>query len=165
MTLLPAIINRRAVRAYKADPVSDEQIAEIIRAAQFAPTAHGKAPLEFLVVRDPETKQRLFTLLEQEFLKEAPVLIVPVVAEGASVAPMQDLSVATENIFLQAAALGLGTVWKNLYDSNRDAAREILGIPEKYFLINIIPVGFPAEKPAPHTDANFNANKIHWGKW
>jgi nitroreductase len=74
---------------------------------------------------------------------------------------IQDISVATENMFLQAAALGLGTVWKNLRSEHIEPVKKALGLAENHVVINIIPVGYPKTKPAPHTDKEFDTNKIH----
>ncbi len=47
----------------------------------------------------------------------------------------------------------------------RNKIKKLLEIPEQYMTINIIPVGYPKEKPIPHTDKDFNAKKIHREKW
>ena len=163
--LIKEICSRRAVRSYKPNPVPEAMITEIIKAAQFAPTAHNNRSVEFIVIKDPKTKQALFKLLDQEFLTQAPVLLVPVIPVEKSVAAVQDLSLASQNIFLQAAGLGLGTVWKNIYKENLDPVRKLLGLPDKFLLVNIIPVGFPKELPPPHDDKDFDAKKIHREKW
>lgn len=53
---------------------------------------------------------------------------------------------------LAAHGLGLGAVWTGVYpDEGRVAAvREILGVPEGYAPLNVIPLGFPRE-PARRT--------------
>ena len=115
-------------------------------------------------------KDKIFEVVGQEFIKEAPVLIIPAIDAEKSVMPVQDLSVASENMFLQAAALGLGTVWKSIsWKGVRPGAEEkiknLLGIPGKYKIINIIPVGYPKVKPKAYTNREFDDNKIHKEKW
>ena len=165
--IIKEILNRRSVREYKEKAVAEEYITEIIKAGQFAPTAHNNRAIEFIVVRDQSTKDKIFEIVGQEFLKEAPVLIIPVSDTTQTNCPVQDLSVASENMFLQATALGLGTVWKALKAeyAEEEKIKKLLGIPEQYRAINIIPVGYPKEKPLPHTDKDFKANKIHHEKW
>jgi nitroreductase len=159
--IIKEILNRRAVREYKADDISEEKIIEIIKAGQFAPTAHGSKAVEFVVVRNQETKNSIFDIVGQDFIKEAPVLIIPIADMAKSILPTQDISVASENMFLQAQSLGLGTVWKNLEHDWQQPLKNLLNIPNDYAAINIIPVGYPEGKMEPHSDVEFFENKIH----
>jgi len=111
-------------------------------------------------------KNKIFGIVGQEFVKEAPVLIVPVTDVNKSDVPIQDIAVASENMFLQAKALGLGTVWKNV-GNNELAVRikTLLNIPEQFLLINIIPIGYPKEIQPAHSEEEFDKNRIHYEKW
>jgi len=163
--MLKEIKVRRCIRKYKPDKVSKEAIIEIIKAAQFAPNGNHTCAWEFLVVEDQNLKEKLFDIVGQDFVKKAPILIVPAIDSSKAPTPVQDLAVASENIFLQATNLGLGTVWKNVRTENEVKVKEILNIPQNYLVINLIPVGYADEKVSPHGDSDFNENKIHWGKW
>ena len=165
--IIKEILNRRSMREYEEKDVSEEDITEIIKAGQFAPTANNNQAVEFIVVRDQQTKDKIFEIVGQEFIKEAAILIIPVSDTTQTNCPVQDLSIASENMFLQATALGLGTVWKALKAENaeEEKIKKLLGIPEQYLAINIIPVGYSKEKPIPHADKDFKAKKIHHEKW
>jgi len=165
--LLPAIIQRRACRAFKPDIIPVALIEELIRAAQFAPTSMNRRAVEFIVVTDPKTKQTVHdVLVPQDFVKDAPVLIVPVADTKTAGNPREDLTLASENIWLQATHLTLGCVWKHVHDGEeQEKLRATLGIPEHFLVINVIPVGYAAETPAPHTDAEFDPGKIHREKF
>jgi nitroreductase len=113
------ILNRRSVRDHKPEAVPQKHIVEIIKVGQFAPTAGNNRAIEF-VVKDQETKDKIFDILGQEFVKTAPVLIIPASDTARTNCPIQDLSVASENMFLQATALGLGTVWKSLKPERKE---------------------------------------------
>ncbi len=143
----------------------EEFIIEIIKAGQFAPTARNNKAVEFIVIKDKETKNSISEIVGQEFVKEAPVLIVPVSDATKCEFWIQDLSVASENMFLQARALGLGTVWKNVRPEYEPKLKELLGIPERYRAVNVIPLGFSKTEPKPHTEEEFDIQKIHRGKW
>lgn len=165
--IIKEILNRRSIREYKPDPVPEEYLLEIIKAGQFAPSARHNQAVEFIVVKDKKTKEKIFEIVGQEFVKEAPVLIIPVTDTTKTNCPIEDLSVASENMFLQATALGLGTVWKALKSEfdEVEKIKKLLKIPKQYTAINIIPVGYPKEKPKPHTDQDFDIKKIHFEKW
>ena len=52
--LLDAIRERRSIRKYTGEPVSEEQIREILEAAFLAPTASNRQEWRFAVVQDRE---------------------------------------------------------------------------------------------------------------
>ena len=163
--IIKEIFTRRSIRSYKSDPVSDENINQIVLAAQVAPTGMNTKTLEILVIRDQDVKAKLTDLLGQEFLKQAPVLLIPAVDSTKSKTVVQDLSVASENIFLQATFFGLGTVWKNVYSEKEEQLKKIVGIPQQFKVVNVIPLGYPAEKLPPHTEDELAIDRIHWDKW
>jgi nitroreductase len=160
--IIKEILNRRSVREYKTDPVPEEKIVEIIKAGQFAPSARNIRALDFIIVKDQKTKEDIFKIVGQEFVKEAPVLIVPICDTSKTDFSIQDLSAASENMFLQATCLGLGTVWKNIRPEWEEGVKKIIGIPKQYKAMNIIPLGYAKSKPEPYTDNNFDNKKLHY---
>lgn len=163
--VIEAIKNRRSVREYKTADIPERYIKEIIKAGQFAPSAHNNRAVEFIVIKDKRTKEKIFKIVGQKFIKEAPVLIIPTTDTEKTNFAIQDLSVVSENMLLQATDMGLGAVWKAVSSMWEKKIKELLGIPAKYKIINIIPVGFPKEKIFPHTEIDFNPSKIHKEKW
>jgi nitroreductase len=63
MEALLAIKNRRAVRKYTDRPVSDSDLAEVLRLALLAPTGHGAQAWGFVVVRDADRRAALAELI------------------------------------------------------------------------------------------------------
>lgn len=163
--VIKEILNRRSVKEYKSKEVPQKYIIEIIKAGQFAPTARNNKAVEFVVIRNQKTKDRIFEIVGQEYVKEAAVLIIPVSDTTKTNCLIQDLAVATENMFLQATSLELGTVWKNLQPEWAKKIKKLLRIPANYTAINIIPVGYPTKECEPHTDKNFDNKKIHKEQW
>ncbi len=164
--VIKEIQNRRSIREYKPDDIPDEYIQEIIKAGEFAPSAMNNRAVEFIIVKDKKTKEKIFKIVGQTFVKKAPVLIIPITDTRKTNFAVEDLAVVSENMFLQATALGLGTVWKAVNGGVwEEKIKEILGAPEEYKIINIIPVGYPKEKVFPHVDADFDPKKIHKERW
>ena len=58
-TVLDVIRNRRSIRVYQPDPISDEHIALLIEAARWAPTGEDANPWRFIIIRDRETIQKI----------------------------------------------------------------------------------------------------------
>jgi len=163
--VIKEILNRRSVREYKTDEVTDEMILDIIKAGQFAPSGRGTHSIEFLIIKEQKTKDEICKIAKQDFLKKAPVLLLLLCDINKTNLAVQDLSVASENIFLQATALGLGTVWKNLEPDWEENIKKLLNIPQNYKAINIIPIGFAMNAPVAHNDSELDENKIHKEKW
>ena len=159
--IIKEISGRRSIRNYKPDPIPDDALTEIIKAAEFAPSGRHIRPLEYIIIKNPDTKKKLFDIFGDDFIKEAPALIIPVGDTQKSTLYMQDLSIASGYMFLQAVSLGFGTVWKNVNEEKKGQIKALLGIPAHYTLINLIPVGCPAEILPPHTDSEFESGKIH----
>jgi nitroreductase len=142
--------------------VPEEEIIEIIKAGQFAPSARNIKALDFIIIRDQKTKEDIFKIVGQEFIKEAPVLIIPICDTNKTDFSIQDLSAASENMFLQATFLGLGTVWKNVRPEWEEEVKKIVKIPNQYKVINMISVGYAKNKPEPYTDNDFDNKKLHY---
>jgi len=57
--ILDVISSRRSIRRYKPDPVPDELIDKILEAGRWAPTGENYQPWILIVIRDPETKNKI----------------------------------------------------------------------------------------------------------
>lgn len=57
--IIDVITTRKSIRRYKPDPVPDEMIDKILEAARWAPTGENYQPWRFIVIRDPETRNKI----------------------------------------------------------------------------------------------------------
>jgi nitroreductase len=57
------------------------------------------------------------------------------------------VAIAIEHIALQAVELGLGTCWIASFDEKE--VKRILGISDRYSIVALLPVGYPAFQPGP----------------
>lgn len=72
-----AIENRRSIRKFKSDIVSDEIIMELIESARLAPSGCNSQPWRFKIVKDFKTKSKLQEIAyNQDFVTQAPVILV-----------------------------------------------------------------------------------------
>ena len=155
MDIFEAIAKRRSIRKYQDKDVDDKLIGVMLWAAAQAPSAGNLQEWRFIVVKDKKTKEMLYkAALEQEHVKQAPVLIV-VAADlevqilrygkrGELVYALEDCAAAIENMLLVATALGLGTCWVGAFDE--EDVKNILRLPDFLRPIAIITVGYPAEE-------------------
>jgi len=156
LDVFEAIKNRRSVRAFTNEPVSDTEVEKLINAARWAPSAGNIQPWEFVVVRDPEIKRGLCEAASnQTFIEEAPVIVVVCAnmwrsgqgygSRGVNLYCLQDTAAAIQNMLLAAQAMRLATCWVGAF--HEEEARKVLKIPDGVRPVAIIPVGHPAEKP------------------
>ncbi len=59
---LDLVRRRRSVRLFKPDPVPEEQIEQILEAGRWAMSGSNSQPWEYVVVKNPETKNKLAEL-------------------------------------------------------------------------------------------------------
>jgi nitroreductase len=158
MDVFEAIKGRRSIREFKPDPIDEKDLTKILNAGRLSPSAGNCQPWEFVVVRDQGIKRKLVrAALGQSFIAEAPVVVVVCAnvprssarygRRGAELYCIQDTAAAIQNMHLAAYALGYGTCWVGAFDE--DAAAEIIETPPHVRPVALIPIGKPAEKPAP----------------
>jgi len=144
-----AVKNRRSIRRYTKEKVSDDLILKILEAGRWAPSADNSQPWNFIVLRDKEVRERVAEATTWgEFLADAPIGIAVVIDPNASAHSVESGAVATENMLLAAHVLELGACWIGSYNSSyEEEVKDILGIPKDKRLLSIISIGHPDESP------------------
>ncbi len=156
------IRGRRSIRRYLPTPVEREKLLACLEAARLAPSAHNAQPWRFIVVDDPELKGRLASAAfsglysGSKFAAQAPVILV-LLAKTEFMAHglggrlqgvpyhLLDVGIAGEHIVLQAEELGLATCWMGWFNYRK--VRKVLGIPRKYKIMAMMPVGYAEKRP------------------
>lgn len=152
---------RQSTRKYDTSrQVEPEKIQNIVEAARLSPSACNAQPWHFVVVDDPELKNKVADAASAKllgmnhFTKQAPVHILIVeekVNFSSGIGGMikdknfayVDIGIAAAHICLAAEAQGLGSCILGWF--NESKIRKLLGIPDsKRVLLDII-VGYPAE--------------------
>jgi len=150
-----AIYKRRSVRNYTDRPVPEAVVESLLRAGMQAPSAGNQQPWEFLVVRERTTLEEMAEASPYaRMLSRTPVAIVLLMrSRDLQFSPwsVQDMSAATENMLLAAAAQDLGAVWLGIWpDEDRvKALRRILHVPEDLAPFSVVSLGWPQSPPEP----------------
>lgn len=169
--VLENIHARKSVRQFTDEPVSQEQIETMLKAAMAAPTAVNYQPWRFVVITERARLDAMAEVLPYaKMLKQAPLAIVvcgeTTWFEGReNTYWQQDCSAATQNILLAAEALGLGAVWTGVYP-NMELARplaEFLGLPGNVQPLCCIPIGHHDGTTQPKD--KWKPENIHYEKW
>lgn len=151
MEVAEAIRKRQSIRAYEEKPVPEEKLNRVLEAARLAPSASNRQSWKFIVVKDAQRRQELGIAANgQSFVGEAPVIIAAVATEPKSIMTCEvpryavDLAIAIEHMTLAAVEEGLGTCWIGAFSQGR--VKAILGVPEKYQVVTVLPLGFPRQE-------------------
>lgn len=159
MDFLDLAKRRQSTRKYDTNrPIEAEKIRTIIEAARIAPSACNAQPWHFIVVDEPELKNKVADAASAKllgmnhFTKQAPVHIL-VVEEKVNLSSSigsfvkdknfayVDIGIAASHICLAAESLGLGSCILGWF--NESKIKKLLNIPEsKRVLLDII-IGYP----------------------
>jgi nitroreductase len=170
--VLQNIMTRTSVRAYQDRPIEDEKVEKMLQAAMAAPTAANKQPWKFIIIKDKNTLKTIADHFHtMTMAAHAPMAIV--VCGDMSLTLdrdgrdywIEDTSAATENLLLAAHSMGLGAVWCGIYPQMERVKylSELLKLPEYIVPLNVIPMGYPAEDPAPKD--KWKPESVHYESW
>lgn len=159
MDFLKLAKERKSIRAYKPDEISGKDFKKILEAANSAPSAGNLQSYEIFVVRGKEKKNELVAAAgRQQFIAQAPAVLVFCACpfksalrygkRGLELYAIQDATIAATFAMLEAASLGIGSVWVGAFDE--DKVLGVLENPRNVKPVAIIPLGYPDEAPLPH---------------
>ncbi len=153
MNIFDTIAKRYSVRSYLDKKVEPEKLTSIFSAVRLAPSARNGQEWRFIVVTDPELREKVAAAGGQPFLKQCPVIIAACAETDrrsmkcGELAYTVDLAIAVDHLTLAATAMGLGTCWVGSFDPV--VVREALGIPEATPVPTLLALGYPAEEGKP----------------
>lgn len=155
------VTNRQSCRKYDTEKKVDrEVINRILEAARNAPSACNAQPWHFIVVDDPELKNKVADaasarlLNMNHFTKQAPVHIV-VVEEKVNLTSgiggivkdkhfaFLDIGIAAAHICLAAEAENLGSCILGWFAENK--MKKLLNVPDNRRIVLDIVIGYPAQ--------------------
>ena len=104
---------RRSMRKFTEEELNQDEVVALLRAALISPSSKGVRPWEFVVVDNKELLQQLAHCKEHgaELVEGAPLAVVVLADPTQSDVWVEDASVATTMMLLQAEDLGLGACW------------------------------------------------------
>lgn len=151
---------RYSLRKFDSRSVEAEKLELVLQAARSAPTAHNAQPQRILVLRSDEAREKAGRCTPFHFGE--PVLLIVAYDEAASwhrevdgkAHGEIDAAIATTQMMLQAADIGLGTTYIGVFDPAA-LKREFPAELEALTPIALLPLGYPAEGAHPsklHSD-------------
>jgi FMN reductase (NADPH) len=167
--VISLIKNHRSIRKFKNEPVTEEQLNEIISAAQCASTSSNVQAYSVIAATDPALKKQLAELAgNQAYIEECPVFLIwcadlhrldQVTAghmagrdsyvdstENFIVATV-DAALAAQTAAVAAESLGLGIVYIGGIRNRIAELSELLNLPELVYPVFGMCLGVPDQEP------------------
>lgn len=163
---LSLLMKHTSVRQFQDKPVSGEQLAAIIGAAQMASTSSNVQAYSVIAVTEPALKAQLSGMSgDQAYIEQCPVFLVwcadlyrlqetvkPHLKDKPSyedtmenlIVATVDVALAAQNAAVAAESLGLGIVYIGGIRNNIAEVSELLGLPELVYPVFGMSLGYPA---------------------
>ncbi|MGO5065371.1 MULTISPECIES: nitroreductase family protein [unclassified Clostridium] len=172
--MLELLKQRRSIRKFQQKPIENEKIEILKKVLLLAPSSRNLKPLEFIFLEDKEILKDISKCKPHggTFIKDAALAVVILGDENKSDVWVEDASIASIILQLQAESLGLGSCWSQIrnrkYDDNKmaeDYIKEKLNIKENYKVESIIAIGYKDETKEPIDEDKLDFNKIYINKF
>lgn len=149
-----AVVTRRTIRQYQPRPLDRSLLERLVEAGRLAPSAANLQPLEFVVIDEPEIRDKVFPALKwaayiqpngnprpgQEPQAYVVVLVNTKIREKMY---EYDVGAAVEAMAVSAWSEGVASCW--LISIDRAEIQTALGIPDSYRVDSVLALGYPAE--------------------
>ena len=154
---LEALYDRRSIRRYKSEQISDEQLEQVLRAGVCAASGRNGQSAIIVAVQDKDDVAYMSKLNAQIWGKNvepfygAPTVLV-VLAKADSPFAVQDGSLVMGNLMNAAYAVGLGSCWINRAEElfKMDEGKALLkkwGVEGEYVGVGNCILGYADEAP------------------
>ncbi|MCI5742257.1 MAG: nitroreductase family protein [Bacteroides sp.] len=165
---------RRSMRKFTSEELAPEEVVTLLKAALMSPTSKRSNSWQFIAVDDKETLDKLSRCKEHgaAFLADAALAIVVMADPLASDVWIEDASVASILIQLQAEDMGLGSCWIQVRErftatgmSSDEYVHGILDIPLQLQVLSIIAIGHKGMERKPFDEEHLQWEKVHINKY
>ncbi len=155
--VLKAIKERRSIRRYKNEQITDEELKTVLEAGTWAATGHGSQEPFIIAVQNPETCAKLRKMnaevmgVESDPYYGAPTIVI-VLAREDNPNNIKDGSLILGNMMLAAHSIGLSSCWINREDTMfaSDEGKLMMkewGLPEGLIGVGALSLGYASSHP------------------
>lgn len=171
MDLDHALDKRRSIRSFKNKKVSFKAAIDAIEAANTAPFAGNNNHINYIVIEEAKTIDKIAQLASQSWIGESQMLILVcsdethlenLYGERGRVYSRQQAGAAIQNMLLKLTDLGLASCWVGSYSD--ELVKNLLKIPAHLQIEGIIPVGYANEKPKTPKRKSVESS-VFWESW
>lgn len=166
--MLELMRKRRSIRKYKSKSLEQEKLDSIMECALRSPSSKHRRPWTVWAVTDSELKKKLAVSKPNGvlFMDQAPVIYVVAGYPEVSECWIEDCSIVSTVIQLEAESLGLGSCWgqirgRNFNDNITSSGyiKDLLKMDEDCEVLCIISVGYADEEKEGRMDVPYSKSK------
>jgi len=162
MSVLDTIRDRRSIRDFLDEEVTDEQIEQILEAGRWAPSGLNNQPWRFAVIKNEEVKEQVAECTRySSTIKAANVLIAVFLDSDVMydrTKDVQSIGACIQNMLLAIHELGLGACWMGEILNQRQDVEKLLEIPDNLELMVVLAIGYPV--PEARTSSRKDLNDL-----
>ena len=165
MDCVEEILNRRSIRKFKNEPVSEEVVNNILEAGRLAPTATNQQPWHFVVSRNQKEKEAFIFSGFNRFVTDADFIVLGVYKKSEVMIEklsLMDVTIALQNMVITAKVQGVGSCWMGAFDEKK--LRDTLNLPDDCITVGAVAFGIPDEQPNQPSKKQLN-ELLHFNKW
>ncbi len=165
MTCIERVLNRRSIRRFKNEPVSEEVMNNILEAGRRAPSATNQQPWHFVVARGYKEKEACSFGGFNRFTTDASFVVVglykksEVIIEKLS---LMDVTIALQNMVIAAWVQGVGSCWMGAFDERK--LKDTLNLPADSRIVGAVAFGIPDENPSQPAKKPLSET-VHFDEW
>lgn len=168
------IKNRRSMRKFTGEELTQNEVVALMKAALMSPSSKRTNCWQFVLVDDKELLKDLAHCKEagSAFLADAALAVVVVADPLVSDVWVEDASIASLMVQLQAEDLGLGSCWVQVRERftatgmpSNEFVHGLLDLPLQLQVLSIIAVGHKGMERKPFDEAHLQWEKIHINKY
>lgn len=162
------------MRKFTDEELTQEQVVALMKAALMSPTSKRTNAWQFIVVDDKELLAKLSNCKAQasQFIADAPLAVVVTADPLASDVWIEDASIASIIIQLQAEDMGLGSCWVQVRERftaagtpSDEYVREVLDIPLQLQVLSVVAIGHKGMERKPFDEEHLQWEKVHINKF
>jgi nitroreductase len=154
MTPYEAIVSKRDLRMYTAEPIADESMARILQAGRMAGSAKNIEANRLIVITDQAVQDALVKAGDFASWIGSSATIIGF-ASPASELRLFDVGRQAQNMMIAAHDEGIGTCPVTL--GHADVARAAVGLPNDWVMPMVITLGYPVED---HPDSPLKRQRV-----
>lgn len=167
------ILSRRSVRNFDTTrKLTFEQLKELCRYGESAPTARNQKSREYIIIDDENVIMELSKISKGALVLSKCNTAIAVIARKREemITPHmvdQDLSCAVENILLAATAQNIGSCYIGVYpiEERVTASDEVLGLCDGKHTFALIALGYPNDNECFYVKEKLDDSMIHHNRY
>jgi len=172
--LLELLRNRRSTRKFMETEISPELVEKLMQAALMSPASKSSNPWQFILVDERETLKALSISKKNgaKLIENCSLAVVVIADPEKSDVWVEDASIASIYLQLEAEDLGLGSCWVQIRcrqnaegEDSEVVIKRLLDVPSNYRIESIIAIGMKEVSKEPYDMDNLQWEKVHLGKF